>query len=175
MGIVLVSAAEGYGILHFAPQLKPTGGLGRLGFRLFLLNFALIIIYRLLIWPFFVNPLRHIAGPGSRNPIFGNGLVQFSKPPGDKLRHWMNTIPNEGLLYFRGFFNVPVIVPTTTETLKTVLSENAYDYEKPSQFVTVLRRILGDGLILVEGNVHKFQRKRMFRMFGASRFGRSHR
>lgn len=165
LGVVLVSAAEGYGILHFAPQLRPTGGLGRLGFRLFLLNFALIIAYRLLIWPFFVNPLRRLPGPGSKNPLIGNGMVQFSRPPGDKLRHWMNTIPNDGLLYFRGFFNVPVVIPTTTETLKTVLSENTYDYEKPGKFVTLLRRILGDGLILVEGNVHKFQRKHLLPSF----------
>lgn len=72
----------------------------------------------------------------------------------------INTIPNDGLLHFRSFFNRSVVVPTSHETLKTVLSDYPYDYEKPAPFVTILRRILGDGLILVEGAVHRFQRKR---------------
>lgn len=162
MIVVALSAAEGYGVIHFAPQFRPTGGLGRLGFRLFLINFGLIIIYRVLIYPFFVSPLRKIPGPPPGNLIIGHGMWQFSKPPGDKIREVMDTVPNDGLLYWRSFFNQPIVVPTQHETLKTVLSDNTYDYEKPQNFVGILRRILGDGLILVEGSVHKFQRKRKF-------------
>lgn len=160
MILVIASVLEGYLILHFAPELKPTGGLGRLGERLFLVNFALLCIYRVFIWPFFINPLRHLPGPEGGNLLIGFGPYMFKKPPGDDLRKLVNEIPNDGLLYFRSFFNQPVIVPTRHETLKEVMSDHTYDYEKPGKFVKILRRILGDGLILVEGSVHKFQRKR---------------
>ncbi|KAB8337073.1 hypothetical protein FH972_021377 [Carpinus fangiana] len=163
--ILAVSAVEGYGVIHFAPQLRPAGGLGRLGFRLFLINVALLATYRWLIYPFFLSPLRKLPGPKGGNLFLGHGMLQFSKPPGDHLRKWVNSIPNDGLLRFRGFFNQDILIPTTHETLKQVLSDHTYDYVKPSQFVTLLRRILGDGLILVEGNVHKFQRKHLLPSF----------
>ena len=161
MLVCLFSAVEGYLILHFAPQLRPTGGLGRLGFRLFLANVGLLITYRWFIYPFLLNPLRKIPGPSGGNLFIGHGRSQFEKPPGEKLRQMVNNVPNDGLLYFRSFFNQAVVMPTAQETLKAVLSDNTYDYEKPGPFVTILRRILGDGLILVEGSVHKFQRKRV--------------
>ena len=163
--IVLLSAIEGVLILQFLPQFRPAGGLGRLGFRLFLLNFGLITVYKWMIWPFFFNPLRHIAGPKGGNPFIGHGLQQFSRPPAENFKKWVNTIPNEGLLYFRGWFNISVLIPTTPEMLKTVLSDHTYDYEKPSKFITLLRRVLGDGLILVEGDVHRFQRKHLMPSF----------
>lgn len=160
VGIVGLSVAEGYAVLQFAPQLKPSGPISRLGLRLFLVNFVLVVLYQLLIYPFFVSPLRRLPGPPGGNLILGHGLSQFERPPGDRLKRWMNDIPNSGLIYFRGMFNMPTLLPTSHETLKAVLSDHTYDYEKPQRFITLLRRILGDGLILVEGNVHKFQRKR---------------
>lgn len=49
---------------------------------------------------------------------------------------------------------------TTPMTLKTVLGDNAYDYIKQPSTVDALRPVLGDGLVLAEGDEHKFQRKR---------------
>ena len=51
------------------------------------------------------------------------------------------------------------------ENLKAVLGDNAYDYEKPSPVRTFLVRILGAGLILVEGDEHRFQRKHLLPAF----------
>jgi len=156
----IAAGVEAYLILIFAPQLRPTGGLGRLGFRVFLVNMALLFTWRWFIYPFFFSNLRHIPGPRGGNLFIGHGPVVFSKPPGAKILTWVDTIPNDGLLRFRSFFNQEVLIPTTHETLKTVLSDCTYDYEKPSPVTVILRRILGDGLILVEGATHKFQRKR---------------
>lgn len=161
----LLAGVEAYLILVFAPQLRPTGGLGRLGFRVFLVNMTLLFTWRCLIYPFFFSPLRHIPGPKGGNLFIGHGPVVFSKPPGAKFLTWVDSIPNNGLLRFRSFFNQEVLVPTTHETLKAVLSDCTYDYEKPSQITVILRRILGDGLILVEGAVHKFQRKHLLPSF----------
>ena len=163
--ILLASAIEGLLILQFFTQLRPTGGLGRLALRLFLANFSLAAGYFWFVWPFFVNPLRTLPGPKGGNIFIGFGLNQFSRPPAEDLRRWVADIPNDGLIYFRSWFNRPVVLPTTPEALKTVLNENPYDYEKPGRIVSLLRRVLGDGLILVEGDVHRFQRKNLLPSF----------
>ena len=72
----------------------------------------------------------------------------------------METIPNEGLLRFRDLFNREGLIVTTPMMLKAVLNDNAYDYIKQPSTVDALRPVLGDGLVLVEGDVHRFQRKR---------------
>jgi cytochrome P450 len=101
----------------------------------------------------------------TRNFILGNGHAQFSKPPGEEMRKWVNSVPNDGLIRFRGYFNHEHIIPTSPETLKSVLSDHSYDFEKPRGVRKFLTMILGAGLILVEGNVHKFQRKNLLPAF----------
>lgn len=78
---------------------------------------------------------------------------------------WVQTIPNDGLLRFRGFFNEDRLIPTSPETLKSILADNSYDFEKPAAIRKFLVKILGAGLILVEDNVHKFQRKNILPSF----------
>jgi hypothetical protein len=160
--IVIFSALEAYFIIQLAPHLRPIGGLGRLGNRLFLLNIALYGIWSILIYPFFFSPLRHLPGPKNGNPLFGHALqARLSMPRGEMSRKWMEEIPNDGLLRFRDLFNGDAILPTSHAMMKAVVNDNNYDYAKPTRVVDILRTILGDGLILVEGDVHKFQRKRM--------------
>jgi cytochrome P450 len=79
--------------------------------------------------------------------------------------NWVQDIPNNGLICFRGFFNQHRLIPTSPETLKSVLSDNSYDFEKPLSIRKFLAKILGAGLILVEGDVHKFQRKNVLPSF----------
>ena len=73
----------------------------------------------------------------------------------------MEEIPNDGLLMFRDLLNKEAIIPTSHAMLKTVLHDSVYDYTKIPKVVQILRTILGDGLILVEGDLHKFQRKHL--------------
>lgn len=156
----LISAGEAYFFLQVAPHLKPLGGLGRLVEWFLIANTVVLLTYRWMIYPLLLSSLRHIPGPAGGNIFWGHGAVQFSRPPGEMFKKWANAIPNDGLLRFRGFFNTEFVIPTSHETLKQVIHDNAYDYVKPAPVVEVLRKILGNGLILVEGDVHKFQRKR---------------
>jgi len=77
---------------------------------------------------------------------------------------WMNTIPNDGLLAFRHFGEFRLL-PTSAEMLKSVLSDHVYDWEKPESVISFLTRILGLGLILAEGSLHKHQRKHLLPAF----------
>jgi hypothetical protein len=48
--------------LYTAPQLLPER-FSRAVIRFFLIDFGLAALYSIFIWPFFINPLRHIPGP----------------------------------------------------------------------------------------------------------------
>ncbi|KAL9945907.1 hypothetical protein ACHAQF_006261 [Verticillium nonalfalfae] len=51
------------------------------------------------------------------------------------------------------------IFVTNPRLLADVLVNNCYDFTKPTKVSSFLRHILGDGLIIVEGDEHKFLRK----------------
>jgi cytochrome P450 len=71
----------------------------------------------------------------------------------------MNDVPNEGLIRIPAAFGTQRLLLTNPSSLGEVLVHNSYDYEKPAELRSFLRIVLGDGLILVEGDLHKFQRK----------------
>jgi cytochrome P450 len=77
----------------------------------------------------------------------------------------MIEIPNDGLLMFRGFGHQPRLILTNPKALGEVLVQKPYDYKKPAPLRAFLRRILGNGLIIVEGEEHKFQRKHIMPVF----------
>lgn len=69
-------------------------------------------------------------------------------------------MPNNGLIHCRSLGHQrTLLIATTPEVAKQVLNENAYDYAKNEVTRSFLRRFLGDGLVVVEGNQHKLQRK----------------
>jgi cytochrome P450 len=89
----------------------------------------------------------------------------FKKPPADDFLKWIDNVPNDGLIAFQGIFHQPKVILTSTKALAEVLSQKSYDYEKPARLRSFLRRILGDGLVIVEGDEHKFQRKHIMPVF----------
>jgi hypothetical protein len=143
-------------IVQFIPQLQLVADLGMM---------VIIVVIGQVIWstfafPLLVSPLRHIPGPKGGNFLFGHARqARLSMPRGEIPRKWMEEIPNDGLLRFRDLFNGEALIPTSHAMIKAVLNDNSYDYAKQSRTVDTLRPVLGDGLILVEGDVHKFQRK----------------
>jgi len=58
------------------------------------------------------------------------------------------------------------LLATGPEALKEVLLTRTYDFEKPARIRNFLRHVLGDGLIIVEGDQHRFQRKHVMPAFG---------
>jgi cytochrome P450 len=80
-------------------------------------------------------------------------------PPGQQLLEWTRATPNDGLLLLRSPFFTSRLLVTNPRALADLLTANAYDFVKPKPIRDFLRKVLGDGLIVVEGDVHKFQRK----------------
>lgn len=89
----------------------------------------------------------------------------FSRPPGGYFLKFMKEIPNEGIIHFRGLFHVDRLLLTDPRALADVLVHNAYDFEKPPWVRNFLRQFLGDGLLMTEGEEHKFQRKNIMPAF----------
>ncbi|KAI9369159.1 cytochrome P450 [Aspergillus egyptiacus] len=119
-------------------------------------NLVVLAIYNLFIWPFFVNPLRHLPrAPGN----FNAGRVIFDNPRGRLPLQWIKTVPNDGLIHFRDILNRSQLLVTNHQALLDIMSTNTYDFEKPWRAREFLARIIGFGLILSEGAAHKKQRK----------------
>jgi cytochrome P450 len=80
-------------------------------------------------------------------------------PPGQHFLEWSVQTPNDGLLLLRSPFHKSRILVTKPKALADLLVKNPYDFVKPRTVRDFLRKVLGDGLIIVEGGVHRFQRK----------------
>lgn len=65
--------------------------------------------------------------------------------------------PGESMLNLSAFDKQILI--TKPEVLPELLVHRSYEFVKPTKIGTFLRHILGDGLIIAEGNQHRFLRK----------------
>lgn len=74
---------------------------------------------------------------------------------GMPLQEWINDVPNEGLIRYRMRFNKEVVFVTSPKALSEVLVQKNYDFCKPYKLRLGLGRILGNGLIVAEGEDHK--------------------
>lgn len=160
--MLATSAAEAY-LAKFLPEsmFMPTR-LSTLCIIYALINVTLYLLYSVFIYPLALQPLRKLPGPSGGNLLFGHSLAMFGgKGWEPTVTRWINDIPNDGLLYLRGHFNMPFLLPTSHEMLKAVMSDHADDYEKPGPPAELLRRFLGNGLLMSTGDTHKFQRKHL--------------
>lgn len=64
-----------------------------------------------------------------------------------------------------GILNTERLVIVSPKALSEVLTTKSYDFIKPEQFRTGLGRLLGFGILLTEGDEHKFQRKNLMPAF----------
>ncbi|KAI9164113.1 Cytochrome P450 monooxygenase [Paramyrothecium foliicola] len=99
------------------------------------------------------------------NFINGHWAASVREPAGLPFRNWSRTIPNDGLIRYLHLFNQERLIVTGPEGLREVLGQNSYDFEKPHLLRAMVGKILGYGLLLSEGNVHKMQRKNLMPAF----------
>lgn len=89
----------------------------------------------------------------------------FRELHGSLVEEWTTEIPNEGLLCYHDLFNVERVVPTSPKALAEVLVTKSQDFTKPKSIRKLLGAILGDGLLISEGDDHKMQRKGLMPAF----------
>ena len=91
--------------------------------------------------------------------LTGHVGAVFSIPLGRQVAEWVNNIPNNGMIWFRGMLGAEYLVVAGAESLRDVLFARAYDFEKTSAFRRYTRRFMAAGLVVQEGDAHKGRRK----------------
>lgn len=88
---------------------------------------------------------------------FFNGQFNriLKEPTGVPHQEWINSVPNDGLIYYTSLFNGARLLPTSPQALNEVLVTKNYEFIKPQMLRNGLGRILGTGLVLSEGDEHK--------------------
>ncbi|KAF2825283.1 cytochrome P450 [Ophiobolus disseminans] len=121
--------------------------------------------WQIIVFPLFFSPLRHLPQPPNNHLIIGQFKRIYKEPSGQPQRDWIDTIPNDGVLYYRWLFNESRVLITNPKALAEVLVQRNYEFVKPERLRTGLGRLLGVGILLAEGDEHKRQRKLLMPAF----------
>jgi cytochrome P450 len=124
-----------------------------------LLNTSVLVFYRLILHPFLLSPVRNLPQAKGFKPLLGHNWMMMQRPQGAPHLQVMKDTPNDGIILTRGYFHTTRLILTTPAALADVLVHKSYDFEKPPFARSFLRKFLGDGLLITEGNEHKHHRK----------------
>ncbi|KAI1344556.1 cytochrome P450 4A12A [Xylariaceae sp. FL0016] len=121
--------------------------------------------YRIIVWPKFLSPLRHLPEP-THDRSWWNGYAHrtFSGMNGAEAAQWSKEIENEGVIRYLGIMNSERLVFTTVEACVEVL-QRANDFVQPQLLANIAARIIGPGLVLINGEEHKRQRRLLLPSF----------
>ncbi|KAF8955546.1 cytochrome P450 [Flammula alnicola] len=100
------------------------------------------------------SPLRDLRGPPSKSIIYGNYKEIWDSDMSLVQEKWLEEYGPT--IKYRGILGTSRLFTTDLKALNHILM-NSYDYQKPESAIYNIRRILGDGVLLVEGDVHKHQ------------------
>ncbi|TFY55501.1 hypothetical protein EVJ58_g8212 [Rhodofomes roseus] len=117
------------------------------------LGYGLYKLVELLVAPLF-SPLRSLPGPPSPSFIFGNLKEIFDAENSVLHEAWTDKYGNT--FKYKAWFNQDRLYTLDTRALNHVLS-HSIDYQKPSLARFNLGEILGEGLLVVEGEQHRQQ------------------
>ncbi|CAG8599662.1 4684_t:CDS:2 [Acaulospora morrowiae] len=124
------------------------------------------LTYKIYIYPYYLSPTRRIPGPPPENYFLGNLIKIAKEEPGEPYLEWAKKYGN--IVCYHNVANRPFVSITDPKNLHKILVSNAYDFIKPPQLSTDLKAIMGNGILMAEGNVHKRQRKMMNSAFSFS-------
>ncbi|CAG8736289.1 11016_t:CDS:2, partial [Rhizophagus irregularis] len=136
---------------------------------LFVLGSIGWLTYKILIWPFFVSPLRKIPGPPPDSLIYGNVKALLSGEADGFVEpqfKWYKKYGN--IVKYYGIFNKPAVFVADPKIIQEITLSKSYDFIKPYSNNKPAIALLGKGLVFAEGDVHKRQRKMMNPAFSHS-------
>ena len=120
---------------------------------------SVIAILLLIIYKAFIktlsSPLRHLPAP-AQGPAHKR---LFIEPNADQLAQWAHEIPNEGFIKYHGILNGQKVLVTDPDAVHDILTIRPYSFIKPPAISKIIRSLLGNGIIVVEGDAHKTQKK----------------
>ncbi|RXW20256.1 hypothetical protein EST38_g5603 [Candolleomyces aberdarensis] len=111
------------------------------------------------------SPLRHLPGPPNKGFIWGNLKEIMDSENSELHEKWIEEYGRT--ISYRGLFGMNRLYTTDLKAINHVLM-NSYIYQKPAPARYQLGQILGEGVLVVEGDEHKKQRRVMNPAFGAA-------
>ncbi|RUP43482.1 cytochrome P450 [Jimgerdemannia flammicorona] len=121
-------------------------------------------IYKIYLSTYYLNPLRHLPGEKPRWSWMGCMKELISAETGDVNLAFAKK--HGGIYRFHGIWNQPLVAINDAKILQQVLVTDAYDYVRSPEGKRQLERVGGKGLLVVEGNKHRRQRKAIQPAFG---------
>jgi cytochrome P450 len=155
---VFFPALEAAVAFYLFPHSLPGGSMTSYWLIFALVNISVLIIYGLVLYPFFLSPVRNLPQPKGFKPLIGHGWM-MQRPGGAPHLKAMKETPNDGIILTRGFFHTTRLILTTPAALADILVHKSYDFEKSPFVRGFLQKFIGDGLLVTEGDEHKHQRK----------------
>ncbi|KAH7109253.1 cytochrome P450 [Dendryphion nanum] len=151
---------------RYAPQLTlfPSSFVWNVA-TIFLLQLLAQLCWTVLLYPLCFSPLRHLPQPPGAGLVTGHFGRIFREPTGEPQRHWIDSVDNDGVIYYRWLFNEPRVLVTSPKALAEVLVQRNYEFIKPQRIREGLGRLLGVGILLAEGDEHKRQRRALMPAF----------
>ncbi|CAK5282709.1 unnamed protein product [Mycena citricolor] len=123
---------------------------------------ASVACYALKVWyTNWTSPLRFIDGPPCANPFLGHFALVFDVP--DTTDKWREKYGPTFMA--KGIFGEDDLHTMDVKAVSHILSHGAI-YQKPYAVLSALRVILGEGILSVEQDPHKRQRKILSPAFG---------
>ncbi|KAM7194494.1 putative cytochrome P450 E-class, group I [Rhypophila sp. PSN 637] len=114
------------------------------------------ILYQSILYPFYLSPLRHVPTvPGF--PLWGQFFTIISEECGVPQRKWHKR--HGPIIRYFFPFGAERLSIADDEALKHMTIKNPYNYPKPVRAKLWMVRILGEGVLLAEGQDHIMQRK----------------
>ncbi|KAI9320451.1 cytochrome P450 [Dichotomocladium elegans] len=116
------------------------------------------VIARYFVYRLYLHPVNRIPGPSPDwIPFVGNMRQIMREPPSAPHRAWTRQYGK--VVSYYGPWNEPRILVTDPGIVKQVLMTQQYDFEKSDRVKRSLMPVVGEGVLLAEGDLHRQQRK----------------
>ncbi|XEV07402.1 hypothetical protein FSHL1_012689 [Fusarium sambucinum] len=155
--LTLAACIEGFFAIKLFPNYYSSQSHLTAVVTILLINYAFGVIFWVLLYPRLFSPLRRIPGPKAYLSAAHHSLVVKGRPSGDLFLDLAKEYPRQDIIMLNSTRDQVCIM--NPQLLADLLVHNCYDFAKPKRISGFLRHVLGDGLIIVEGEQHKFLRK----------------
>ncbi|KAM7197450.1 cytochrome P450 [Naviculisporaceae sp. PSN 640] len=136
-------------------------GLTSIFFIPFVVQYTLLKLYRVILYPRFFSPFRNIPGPKDDHPMIGQfAKINLAPTPSTKHLEWHEKWgPDLPFIRYRSLGNAEYLLVNSLEAHKEVLQTHCYSFKKPDLVFRFVGGFLGRGILFQEGAEHKRQRK----------------
>ncbi|KAI1088066.1 cytochrome P450 [Rostrohypoxylon terebratum] len=122
------------------------------------------VLYSRFVYPKWLSPLNKLPKPTGGSWWNGHFIQCFSVGTGETEAGWIQTIPNDGFIYYLHIFNTPRVIATSPKVIQE-LCTRADEFIKPKFILWLAEKLLGIGLVLAEGQHHRRQRRAFLPIF----------